>query len=195
MIGEISLVGPTITATLASWIVQRVADEDTATQAATAAQIDELQAEIRLLTNEVWAHRWARRRSSTHTSRVGGCSSPTVRGIRSATPRPPRLHPELATIRFDSIREDVCHRHAVLGVQAPGYERAVARPRIALDAEEGGHRVARKLRHDSAEVEWVEDLTGVALGVLGRERDAVALSHAQAVVLAVLELAQLGRRR
>ena len=72
MIGEISLVG-SITATLASWIVQRVADEDTATQAATAAQIDELQAEIRLLTNEVWAHRWARRRSSTHTSRVGGC--------------------------------------------------------------------------------------------------------------------------
>ena len=52
MIGEISLVG-SITATLASWIVQRVADEDTATQAATAAQIDELQAEIRLLTNEV----------------------------------------------------------------------------------------------------------------------------------------------
>ncbi len=52
MIGELSLVG-SITATLASWIVQRVADEDTATQAATAAQIDELQAEIRLLTDEV----------------------------------------------------------------------------------------------------------------------------------------------
>lgn len=52
MIGGNSLVG-SITATLASWIVQRVADEDTATQAATAAQTDELQAELRLLTDEV----------------------------------------------------------------------------------------------------------------------------------------------
>lgn len=39
MIGGISLVG-VVTATLASWIVQRVAEEDTAQQAATAAQID-----------------------------------------------------------------------------------------------------------------------------------------------------------
>jgi hypothetical protein len=83
----------------------------------------------------------------------------------------------------------------VLSVQALGHERAVARLGIALDAEEGGRRVAWELRHERAEVERVEDLTGVALDVLGREGDAVALAHALAVVLAVLELAQPGRRR
>ena len=39
MVGGITLVG-TVTATLASWIVQRVAEEDTANEAATRAQID-----------------------------------------------------------------------------------------------------------------------------------------------------------
>jgi voltage-gated potassium channel len=48
MIGGISLLG-TITATIASWIVQRVAEEDTQSQAATAAHIEELRNEIRLL--------------------------------------------------------------------------------------------------------------------------------------------------
>ncbi len=45
MIGGISLVG-IVTATLASWIVQRVAEEDTANQAATVAQIEQLREEI-----------------------------------------------------------------------------------------------------------------------------------------------------
>ena len=71
----------------------------------------------------------------------------------------------------------------------------VACLRITLDADKGGRRVARKLGHERAEIERVEDLTGVALGVLRRQRDAVALAYALAVVLAVLELAQLGRRR
>ena len=48
MIGGISLVG-IVTATLAFWIVQRVAEEDTANQAATIAHIEELRAEIRQL--------------------------------------------------------------------------------------------------------------------------------------------------
>jgi voltage-gated potassium channel len=48
MIGGISLIG-IVTATLASWIVQRVAEEDTANQAATAAEINELRDEIRRL--------------------------------------------------------------------------------------------------------------------------------------------------
>ena len=47
MIGGISLVG-IVTATLASWIVQRVAEEDTAQQAATAAHIDALRADVDL---------------------------------------------------------------------------------------------------------------------------------------------------
>jgi voltage-gated potassium channel len=45
MIGGISLVG-LVTATLASWIVQRVGEEDTAQQAATASQIDALRADL-----------------------------------------------------------------------------------------------------------------------------------------------------
>jgi voltage-gated potassium channel len=45
MIGGISLVG-VVTATLASWIVQRVAEEDTANQAATTAQIDALRTDL-----------------------------------------------------------------------------------------------------------------------------------------------------
>ena len=54
MIGGISLVG-IVTATLASWIVQRVAEEDTAQQAATTAQIHELREDIRRLTASVAA--------------------------------------------------------------------------------------------------------------------------------------------
>jgi voltage-gated potassium channel len=50
MIGGITLVG-TVTATLASWIVQRVAEEDTANEAATRAQIDELREDVRRLSN------------------------------------------------------------------------------------------------------------------------------------------------
>jgi voltage-gated potassium channel len=52
MIGGITLVG-TVTATLASWIVQRVAEQDTANEAATRAQIEELREEIRRLSNLV----------------------------------------------------------------------------------------------------------------------------------------------
>jgi voltage-gated potassium channel len=49
MIGGISLIGM-ITATVATWIVQRVAEEDNTKQAVSAAQIDELHSQIRQLT-------------------------------------------------------------------------------------------------------------------------------------------------
>jgi voltage-gated potassium channel len=49
MIGGISLVG-SITATLASWIVQRVGEEDTANRTATAVQLEQLQDDVRQLT-------------------------------------------------------------------------------------------------------------------------------------------------
>src|SRR5580698_9507497 len=52
MIGGIGLVG-VITASLASWIIQRVAEEESAIQAATAAHIDELRNDIRVLTEEL----------------------------------------------------------------------------------------------------------------------------------------------
>jgi voltage-gated potassium channel len=48
MIGGISLVG-VVTATLASWIIQRVAEEDTASQAATVAHVEQLRDEVRQL--------------------------------------------------------------------------------------------------------------------------------------------------
>lgn len=48
MIAGVSLLG-VVTATLASWIVERVAAEDTANQAVTAAHIEELREEIRRL--------------------------------------------------------------------------------------------------------------------------------------------------
>lgn len=52
MIGGISLLG-SITATLASWIVQRVADEDTAARVVTTEHIDALVSEIQELRAEV----------------------------------------------------------------------------------------------------------------------------------------------
>ena len=52
MVAGVSLLG-VVTATLASWIVQRVAEEDTAGQAVTAAQIEELREEIRKLAEAV----------------------------------------------------------------------------------------------------------------------------------------------
>ncbi|WP_280831881.1 potassium channel family protein [Mycolicibacterium frederiksbergense] len=52
MIGGISLVG-SITATIASWIVQHVSTEESANAAATASHINELRAEIALLREEL----------------------------------------------------------------------------------------------------------------------------------------------
>ncbi|OBK27411.1 ion transporter [Mycobacterium asiaticum] len=52
MLGGISLIG-VVTASLASWIVQRVEETDTANQVATAAQIEELRDEIRALSEQL----------------------------------------------------------------------------------------------------------------------------------------------
>jgi voltage-gated potassium channel len=52
MIGGISLVG-VVTASLATWIIQRVSEAETARQAATVAHIDELREEIRELMAEL----------------------------------------------------------------------------------------------------------------------------------------------
>jgi voltage-gated potassium channel len=52
MIGGITLIG-VVTASLASWIVQRVSETDRALQTATAAHIDELRDEIRMLAEEL----------------------------------------------------------------------------------------------------------------------------------------------
>lgn len=52
MVAGVSLLA-VVTATLASWIVERVAEEDTRSRAATAAQIDELRDEVRKLGESV----------------------------------------------------------------------------------------------------------------------------------------------
>ncbi|MBF6353662.1 two pore domain potassium channel family protein [Nocardia higoensis] len=52
MVGGIALLG-VVTATLASWIVQRVAEEDEASQSATRAQVAELTAQIAALRGEL----------------------------------------------------------------------------------------------------------------------------------------------
>jgi voltage-gated potassium channel len=54
MIGGISLVG-VVTATLASWIIERVAEEESVMQAATVAHVEELRNEIRALGKELRA--------------------------------------------------------------------------------------------------------------------------------------------
>jgi voltage-gated potassium channel len=54
MMGGISLVG-VVTASLASWIIERVAEEESVMQTATVAHIDELRGEIRELRQEVRA--------------------------------------------------------------------------------------------------------------------------------------------
>ena len=54
MIGGISLVG-VVTAALASWIIERVAEEETVIQAATVAHVEELRSEIRALSKELRA--------------------------------------------------------------------------------------------------------------------------------------------
>ncbi|CAM4091004.1 Streptomyces lividans K+ channel [Mycobacterium basiliense] len=52
MIGGISLIG-VVTASVASWIVQRVAETDSANRAATAAQIEDLRSEVRMLARQL----------------------------------------------------------------------------------------------------------------------------------------------
>jgi voltage-gated potassium channel len=52
MLGGISLVG-VVTAALASWIIERVSEEETAVQTATAAHIEDLRGEIRELSEEL----------------------------------------------------------------------------------------------------------------------------------------------
>ncbi len=65
MIGGISLVG-VITATLASWIVQRVSEGDERNRSATAAQMDELRMEIKRLSEAVHHISSEQRRSAAY---------------------------------------------------------------------------------------------------------------------------------
>jgi len=75
MVAGVSVVG-VVTATLASWIVQRVAEEDNATEAVTAAHIAELRDEIRKLTEAVSGSATDEPRPAYGEPGVGGPSEP-----------------------------------------------------------------------------------------------------------------------
>jgi len=83
----------------------------------------------------------------------------------------------------------VLDRDAVLLGQPLGDQRAVACLMVALDTEQRCGPTTRQRRHDRREVGAVEDLGGVAAGVLGCELAARALADPEAAILGVLELA------
>ena len=69
-------------------------------------------------------------------------------------------------------RSQVVDRDPELRGEAVGDQRAVARLRVGLDAEERGCAGRRQLIDERVEVGAVEDLARVTAGVLGRELDA-----------------------
>jgi hypothetical protein len=79
--------------------------------------------------------------------------------------------------------------------EACGDQRAVTGGRVALDAQQSGAAPARQRAHECAQIRSVEDLGEIATCVLRRQQLPVALADACYRVLAVLELAELGRRR
>jgi hypothetical protein len=81
----------------------------------------------------------------------------------------------------------VLDRDAVPLGQPLGDQRAVAGLRVALDTEQRRGPTARQRRHDRREVSAVEDLGGVAAGILGCELATRALADPLAVILGVLE--------
>ena len=100
----------------------------------------------------------------------------------------------LGLIHRADVRGAGLDRETVVVGQTSGDEGAVAGLGVALDAEERGEAFGGQRRDEGREVDAVEDLGRVATDVLGRELDARALADAEAGVLGVLELAQLGRR-
>jgi hypothetical protein len=81
----------------------------------------------------------------------------------------------------------VLDRDAVPLGKPLGDQGAVAGLRVALDAEQRRGPAALQRRDDRREVGGVEDLGGVAAGVLGGELAARALADPSTVILGVLE--------
>lgn len=84
---------------------------------------------------------------------------------------------------------------AVVGRQALGDDRAVTGLGIALDAEQCGRALGRKLGDESVERRLVEDLARVPSPVLVRQHRPRSLAFAPSRVLGVLEVPQLGGGR
>nr|WP_328816735.1 epoxide hydrolase N-terminal domain-containing protein [Nonomuraea cypriaca] len=99
----------------------------------------------------------------------------------------PTTEPGWGVRRVAAAWAEVLDRDVVLLGQPPGDQRAVAGLGVAFDTEQRRGPTARQLRHDRREVGAVEDLGGVAAGVLGGEFAARALADPLAVILGVLE--------
>ena len=92
-------------------------------------------------------------------------------------------------LESSSGRAQMLGSDVVLLGQPLGDQRAVARLCVALDTEQRCGPAARQRRQNRREVGAVEDLGGVAAGVLGGEFAARALADPVAVIFGVLELA------
>ena len=68
MLGGIALLG-TITATIASWLVQRVTEQDQASQAATRQQVDKLSRQVQVLQDLLLAEDHHRNETGRETTR------------------------------------------------------------------------------------------------------------------------------
>ena len=77
----------------------------------------------------------------------------------------------------------------MLGGEPGGDERSMAGLGIALDAEQGACAIRWQLARQVLDSDRIEDLLGVAAGVLGRQFDAGSLADALPRVLGVLEMA------
>src|SRR3954453_16466153 len=93
-----------------------------------------------------------------------------------------------------SGRSDVRDRHTVAFGEAFCDQRAVTGLRVKLDAEQGRDVIFRERFGEWLEIDLVEYLQQIAPGVFRSELGAGALPHPEAIILAVLNLAQLGRR-
>jgi hypothetical protein len=91
-------------------------------------------------------------------------------------------------------RNQVADLEAVVLGEAGRDQRAVAGPGVTLDAEQCRSALADE-PDDRVEVGGVENLLGVALGVLGRKHRARAFALTESGVLPVLGFPQLGGRR
>src|SRR5262249_19108592 len=91
---------------------------------------------------------------------------PAATGSRPVASPPARAPTERASAR--GRRSQVAHGEALVPLQPSRDQGAVAGLGVALDAEQGGVAAADPA-HDRPELDPVEDLLGVALGVGGRE--------------------------
>ncbi len=94
-----------------------------------------------------------------------------------------------------TLRPEVSHIGRVLAFETLGNDRAMARFRVSLNAEQRAGAAWRKLSHDRAKIHTVEDLPCVPLPVCRRKLHSRTLSDTATSVLCILEPTKLRGRR